>query len=303
MEMMALSPVQNLSSVTGKGTVLDFEGNDYVTIPAAAFSSITGKVSISLWQYGDPAIQPQDDSIFFAADSSGNRVVQAHLPWGSGSIYLDAGNTGSSYDRISKSATADQYEGKWNHWVFTKDATSGEMKTYLNGNLWNSGTGKTRTMTGITQFKIGSKYDGTSNYDGMICDFRIYDKALSLSEVNKLYTGSTAYFASEPFPADGTQNVPVEVILSWSPGYTAADVNGHDVYFGTNFDDVNTGVPAVHMGLQSGTTFDPGVLDYNTVYYWAVDEVNDLYEESPWAGNVWSFKTWLKMICLLCLMM
>ena len=33
-------------------------------------------------------------------------------------------------------------------------------------------------MSGINIFKIGSAADGTGNYDGMICEFRIYDRTL-----------------------------------------------------------------------------------------------------------------------------
>ena len=52
----------------GKGTVLDFEDVDYVTIPAASVSSLTDQVTIALWQYGDTALQPQNDTIFEAVN-------------------------------------------------------------------------------------------------------------------------------------------------------------------------------------------------------------------------------------------
>ena len=38
-------------------------------------------------------------------------------------------------------------------------------------------------------------------------------------------------------------------------------------------------------------SYDPGLLEWNTDYYWRIDEVNDLDPASPWAGAVWSFKT------------
>ena len=160
------------------------------------------------------------------------------------------------------------------------------MSIYLNGQLWTSGTGKTRSLTGITAFNIGSKADGTNNYDGMICDFRVYNRTLSDNEIADLYDAS--YEVSAPSPADGATNVSVTTDLSWTAGYLAGS---HNVYFGTNFDDVNNGISAVFKGNQSGTTFDPGILKGGVTYYWAVDEVNDLYENSPWAGQVWSFTT------------
>jgi len=35
----------------------------------------------------------------------------------------------------------------------------------------------------------------------------------------------------------------------------------------------------------------PGILDFNTTYYWRVDEVNENDGNSPWQGRLWSFTT------------
>jgi hypothetical protein len=48
---------------------------------------------------------------------------------------------------------------------------------------------------------------------------------------------------------------------------------------------------SVFKGNQMGTTYDPVVLAENTIYYWRVDEVNAADPDSPWKGNVWSFRT------------
>ncbi len=171
------------------GYALDFEGGDYVIIDAAALSSINQEVTIALWQYGDPDIQPQDDVIFRADDNEG-RVLSIHIPWGDGNIYWDAGNDAvGDYDSIDKHcADANDYEGRWNHWAFTKNCYTGQMKIYLNGSLWHSGSGRTRAMDGITAFKIGSDiFSGTVNYDGVIDDVRVFDKELSVDDINDIY--------------------------------------------------------------------------------------------------------------------
>ncbi|PCH93307.1 MAG: hypothetical protein COB85_07310, partial [Bacteroidetes bacterium] len=135
-------------------------------------------VTISLWQYGDPIIQPQSDYVFEAYDTNGYRVINCHLPWGNGSVYWDAGNDIGSVDRISKGANASDYRGQWNHWAFSKSATAGQMRIYLNGILWNIGSAKTRDMVGITLFKIGSNATGTNSYDGYIDEFRVWNAYL-----------------------------------------------------------------------------------------------------------------------------
>jgi hypothetical protein len=52
-------------------------------------------------------------------------------------------------------------------------------------------------MTGVTTFLIGSRADGIQNYDGMMDDFRLYDRALSPEEIAGL-AGVTKPF-DKPF--------------------------------------------------------------------------------------------------------
>jgi hypothetical protein len=124
-----------------------------------------------------------------------SRVVQCHIPYSNGDVYWDTG--GASYDRIQKTASPGEYEGSWQHWTFTKNADTGEQSIYLNGALWHSGTGFSLTMTGVTTFLIGSRADGIQNYDGMMDDFRLYDRALSPEEIAGL-AGVTKPF-DKPF--------------------------------------------------------------------------------------------------------
>jgi alkaline phosphatase len=88
--------------------------------------------------------------------------------------------------------------------------------------------------------------------------------------------------ASNPNPANGATDVDVDADLSWSPG---VDALSHDVYLGTNPGNL----PRVSQ-LQSGTTYDPGLLQLNTTYYWAIDEF-DSGGSLLAAGDVWSFTT------------
>ena len=171
-----------------KNYCLHFEGKDYVAVPNYIFNQVDSFITIAFWAYGNPKYLPENCSIFNGADSAGNRVLNAHLPWSNESVYWDAGNSkSSSYDRINSSATT-EYKGKWNHWAFTKNAKTGTMNVFLNGNLWLTGTGKTKTMTGIKVFKIGSASDGTSNYDGDIDEFTIWKKDLGSSSIKSFMT-------------------------------------------------------------------------------------------------------------------
>lgn len=178
--------------------MLEFVWGDYVEIPATAFAAVDSFVTVSFWSYGDTAKLPENTYIFEGRDINGNRVLNSHLPWSNGQVYWDAGNSGtSSNDRINQPANANDYKGKWNHWAFTKDVSTGEMKIFLNGNLWHSGTGMTRTMSGITSFKIGGQASAYGRYDGNIHDFRVWDKALDATTIqNWMYKDVTS---SHPF--------------------------------------------------------------------------------------------------------
>jgi len=93
--------------------------------------------------------------------------------------------------------------------------------------------------------------------------------------------GTPEYQATNPGPTDGATGVAIDANLTWIAGYGATS---HDVYFGAN----PTPGPAEFKGNQTSTTFDPCVLDYNTTYFWAIDEVND---SNVTPGDVWSFTT------------
>lgn len=87
--------------------------------------------------------------------------------------------------------------------------------------------------------------------------------------------------ATNPSPADGATDVAIDATLSWTAG---AGSDSSDVYFGTN---PNPGA-GEFQGNQTGTTFDPGTLAYDTTYYWRVDAVSG---QDVITGSVWSFTT------------
>ncbi|MHC4703938.1 MAG: LamG-like jellyroll fold domain-containing protein, partial [Planctomycetota bacterium] len=99
--------------------------------------------------------------------------------------------------------------------------------------------------------------------------------------------------AYNPLPEDGAEYLDTWVNLSWSTGETAVT---HDVYFGTNFDDVNDGTGDTFQGNQPddflivgfpGFAFPEGLPD-GVTYYWRVDEV-EADGATKHKGFVWSF--------------
>ena len=90
----------------------------------------------------------------------------------------------------------------------------------------------------------------------------------------------TAY---NPDPPDGAEFVgPDNVILSWTAGFGA---KLHTVYLGDDFDEVNVAT----AGFPSGSTsYKPGLLEREKVYYWRVDESDGV---TVYKGHIWAFTT------------
>lgn len=158
----------------------------HIDIPlSTSFNALDSFITVAYWSYGDVALQPQNGTCFEAVDSLGQRVLNVHGPWSDNNVYWDAGNSGSaSYDRINKPATTNETEGQWNYWVFTKNVATGSMKIYLNGALWHSGTGMTRTFGNIKYFRLEEgRWSGSESYAGRMNDFMVFDKELTQTEI------------------------------------------------------------------------------------------------------------------------
>ena len=132
-----------------------------------------------------------------------------------------------------------------------------------------------------TDGRVGIQaYSGMMDFD----DFIVYGPA-----------GRKSFpIASGPTPRNGALIEATWAQMSWRPGDFAVS---HDLYIGTDFDDVNNGAE----GTFAGNTISdfqiagfpgfpiPEGLQPGTTYYWRVDEVNEADPNSPWKGDIWSF--------------
>ena len=94
-------------------------------------------------------------------------------------------------------------------------------------------------------------------------------------------------------PRGQGHRVPQNVTLQWGAGGKAVK---HDIYFGTDANAVaaaTTSTQSIYQGQQAKDqmSFTPGTLEWDTTYYWRIDEVNDAASDSPWKSSVWSFTT------------
>ena len=98
--------------------------------------------------------------------------------------------------------------------------------------------------------------------------------------------------AGNPNPGNGATDVKQTPVLKWAAGDYAVS---HEVYFGTDGETVKNATTASpeYKGTKAlgDESYDPGQLEWNTNYYWRVDEVNNANANSPWIGALWSFTT------------
>jgi hypothetical protein len=84
-------------------------------------------------------------------------------------------------------------------------------------------------------------------------------------------------------PSNGAVDVTQTPVLTWTPGQGAT----HEVYFGT--DPASLELKA--SGNLGSESYEPGELEWDTTYYWRVDEADSANADSPWTGPLWSFTT------------
>ena len=107
-----------------------------------------------------------------------------------------------------------------------------------------------------------------------------------------VWSFTTEGAVGSPNPAKGAVDVTQTPVLTWVPGIFA---DTHEVYFGTDEDTVknaDTSSPEFKgSGNLGSESYNPGQLEWNTTYYWRIDEANNANTDSPWTGPLWSFTT------------
>ena len=169
-------------SKTADSSVLTFDGADDNLTLAKGFPTVDRSITIEFWAKGENSLA-QTTTIFCTCNTSGNRLANAHLPWG-GQIYWDAGDANGSYDRINKAVRLEEYN-TWTHWALVKDGATDKMLIYRNGELWHQGEQKNKSLAEIQNFTIGSNPYNNYHWKGSLTEFRIWDIARTPEEIQQ----------------------------------------------------------------------------------------------------------------------
>jgi hypothetical protein len=267
--------------------VVEFNGDfDVLVTPGLTVQEKVPILTFATW------IKPREENF-----DSGLRSLISHkvVPWVDGTIHFMI--SGRSLQLSVKfdgglSGTTEFEADKWYHVAVVRDAN--DMITYVNGEEDARRVDARREITFSDGFNIGAHANASRQFYGRMEDIRIYDHALTAEELLAIALAPfpKLELATGPNPVNGQTNTVRDVQLTWTPGEGA---DQHDVYFGTNIDDVNnagtTNDPtSVYTSRQEATTYTPGLLEFGQTYYWRVDEVKTA-DGTISKGPVWEFTT------------
>jgi len=135
----------------------------------------------------------------------------------------------------------------------------------------------------------GGQAQGTTTYTpGTLKMAKTYYWRVDEFDILATHKGNVWSFTTEGAvaalnPVNGAVDITQTPVLTWTPGFGAS----HEVYFGT--DAISLELKG--SGNLGSESYDPGQLQWNTTYYWRVDEANNANADSPWTGPLWSFTT------------
>ncbi|MBW7989147.1 MAG: LamG domain-containing protein [Planctomycetes bacterium] len=180
--------------------------------------------------------------------------------------------------------------------AYASDPADGAEAVGVDGTLsWTAGFGaKLHTPYFGETFEevdaaTGGPAQGTTTYSpGTLKMAKTYYWRVDEFDIFETHKGNVWSFTTEGAvaaldPANGAVDVTQTPVLSWSPGLGAS----HEVYFGADAGSLENKASG-NLGSES---YDTGQLEWNTAYYWRIDEANNANADSPWTGPLWSFTT------------
>ncbi|MHC4475972.1 MAG: LamG-like jellyroll fold domain-containing protein, partial [Planctomycetota bacterium] len=272
------------------GGSLGFDDDTDIECPTGLMSKISEGITVAVW-LKDADRPGSDNWVFEVPGSSGSVVQAAVVEDGNDEVYWRAGNETNdviTWNLDGKSAGSVQ---GWHFWAFVKNEVTGEISIYFDGFVVESNDVVDNTVINVRnkQMRFGVGSGHSNDFIGRMDDIKVFDIGLSATQVASLFRGGDLGVAWAPDPGDNETEVPRDVNLAWQPGDW---VEKHDVYLGTDWDDVNdatTSSVPTYRGRQDPCEYDPPTdLAMDTTYYWRIDEVNTA-DPNLWKGSVWTF--------------
>ncbi|MFH1229262.1 MAG: LamG-like jellyroll fold domain-containing protein [Candidatus Aenigmatarchaeota archaeon] len=166
----------NSGWVGGKsGNALSFDGvDDYVEILHPA-GDLAGPLTFAAWIY------PRGDGILINKENSWEvAVVGGIIQWAFNNV-----NPGWAWISTGYAAPLNQ----WTHIAVVYDSSANQVRSYANGALVSTVSISGSIATTADNLRIGARTAFSQYFNGMMDEVKVWDKALSASEVQSEYGG------------------------------------------------------------------------------------------------------------------
>ena len=150
-------------------------GASIISFPAAGLPTGNSPFTISVW-FVNPSNDGQESIIIWGPESSGKMIF---LCFNEGQLRLDTWFGGTSFE------VENLFADKWQLLDVVYDGT--ELKAYINAVLVGSAAVTLGTGTATTAYIGGHPEHGSFGWSGRLADLRVYDRALSGSELKILF--------------------------------------------------------------------------------------------------------------------
>ena len=252
------------------------ETSDYVDVSNSSSVNLNGSFSIAFWMKPTTWNDGTSQGIISKYDPDSDRGYIVYDD-GSSNCGGDCGSLlnfrahGASGTEDYLHSTASVDVGSWQHWAIVYNTATHTVKLYKNGTLDTTYTGITiGDMTNPTDMTLGFSQPWSGYFNGSLDDFRIYQNALTGSDV--------AYLAATGVPS----STEAPTLIAPASGYTYGDSNPLTVSFELP-QDMHTGTlhlvftpttgPAIDMLLRDAQSGRVNTFHFTPADLTGVDEI------------------------------
>jgi chitodextrinase len=203
------------------GGAYSFNGSSStITVPDSASLDLTTGMTLEAWV--DPTVSDTGWHSVLFKEQPGMLTYALYANAGSksphGEAYLSGGTD------VSVDGTAALGASKWTHLAETYDGSS--LKLYVNGTLVKTTAAAGSLSTSNGAFRIGGNSIWGEYYNGLVDDVRVYNRALSATEISTDMSTPLGGGASTPPPAQQPAGLVAAYSLDQN-GSTVADASGN----------------------------------------------------------------------------
>jgi hypothetical protein len=247
------------------GNAVNLDGtDDYLDAPDGIISNLAD-ITVVSWVKWDTSVSWPRIFDFGTGQSAYMYITPRGNPGGVqvGVEFAISLNGGNSEQRITTGSVL--ATGVWKHVALTLSGNTGIL--YIDGVEAARNTSITldpRDLGNTTLNYIGKSQFADPNFDGMIDDFRIYNRALSATEINTLYLGSATPAPTQtptPTPVNTATPTPTPAATATPTPTPVTTASPTPVTFSDNFNDGNANGWTVYGGTWSVVNYEYNLTD------------------------------------------